>query len=213
MILAETDRLGRPAQHRVALDFGCGVGRLTQAIAAHFATTHGLDIAPTMVERARELADQRGVGGCRFAVQRKNDLGTFESGAIDFVCSLLVLQHLESDDAVLLYVREFVRVLAAGGVAVFQLPTEIPASGAHGVRARVGLRRRVTGALRAVGASPRMLYARLGWRPPMPMRALPEVEVRDAVAAAGGSTLGVTALAADYGGVRSALYYVTGPAG
>lgn len=212
MILAEAARFGLPAQHGVALDFGCGVGRLTQAIAAHFDTTYGLDIAPTMIEQAEQLAARRDIVGCRFVVHGGGDLRAFEAGTVDFVCSLLVLQHLGSDDAVLSYVREFVRVLAPGGIAVYQVPTAIPDSGARGVRARLGVRRRVTGALRAAGASPRLLYTRLGWRPPMPMRALSESAVRDAVGDAGGSILGVTELAADHGGVCSALYYVTGAA-
>ena len=28
-----------------ALDFGCGIGRLTQALASHFSEVHGVDIA------------------------------------------------------------------------------------------------------------------------------------------------------------------------
>ena len=32
------------ARHR-ALDFGCGIGRLTQALASHFSEVHGVDIA------------------------------------------------------------------------------------------------------------------------------------------------------------------------
>src|SRR5215813_1192715 len=35
-----------------ALDFGCGVGRLTQALTAHFDEVHGVDIAPSMIALA-----------------------------------------------------------------------------------------------------------------------------------------------------------------
>jgi 2-polyprenyl-3-methyl-5-hydroxy-6-metoxy-1,4-benzoquinol methylase len=38
-----------------ALDFGCGVGRLTQALAEYGREIVGLDIAASMVERARAL--------------------------------------------------------------------------------------------------------------------------------------------------------------
>jgi SAM-dependent methyltransferase len=213
MILAEARRLGYPSRHDVALDFGCGVGRLTRALAAHFGTTYGLDIAPRMIARAEQLAHDVGGGGCRFLVHEDEDLRGFESGSVDFVCSLLVLQHLPSPSSITSYVREFVRVLAPQGIAVFQLPTHVPTP--HGpptLRARLGLRRRLTGSLRALGASPRFLYERLGWRPAMPMSALRESVVRDAVATAGGSILGVTPMAEDHGGVRSALYFVAGPA-
>ena len=214
MILAEARRLGRPRDHRVALDFGCGVGRLTQAIASEFETTLGLDIAPTMIEQAERRAADAGVAGCRYAVHADDDLARFRDGSIDFVCSLLVLQHLPATDAIVTYVSEFVRVLAPGGIAVFQLPTRIPTSGeAPSLRARLGLRRRVTSLLRSLGASPRFLYDRLGWRPPMPMSAIPEARVRDIVEAAGGMMLGVTPMAADHGGVQSALYFVAGSTG
>ncbi|HEY1906916.1 MAG TPA: methyltransferase domain-containing protein, partial [Myxococcaceae bacterium] len=38
-----------------AVDFGCGVGRLTQALAKRFDHVTGVDISPTMVELARRL--------------------------------------------------------------------------------------------------------------------------------------------------------------
>ena len=38
-----------------ALDFGCGAGRLTQALAEHFQEVHGVDIASSMVETAEKL--------------------------------------------------------------------------------------------------------------------------------------------------------------
>ena len=211
MILAEAQRLGYPSRREVALDFGCGVGRLTQALASHFETTYGLDIAPRMIERAEQLAHDRGITSCRFLVHDDEDLRRFESGSVDLVCSLLVLQHLPSRDSITSYVREFVRVLAPQGVAVFQLPTHIPsANGASTARARLGLRRRLTGLLRALGASPRFLYQRLGWRPPMPMTAVEESVVRDTVTQIGGRVLGVTPMAADHGGVQSGLYWITG---
>ena len=39
-------------EHGRALDFGCGVGRLTQALAARFDEVWGVDIAPSMIEMA-----------------------------------------------------------------------------------------------------------------------------------------------------------------
>src|SRR3989338_957648 len=39
-----------------ALDFGCGVGRLTQALAQYFEEVHGVDIAPSMIETAPAYA-------------------------------------------------------------------------------------------------------------------------------------------------------------
>jgi SAM-dependent methyltransferase len=103
------------------LDFGCGVGRLTVGLADRFARTVGVDVAPSMVERAREF---HGAGsGCEFVVNRHSDLRQFPSGEFDLVHTCLVLQHIPPEIA-LRYVSEFFRVAKAGGLVVFQLPAE-----------------------------------------------------------------------------------------
>lgn len=107
-----------PSRRR-ALDFGCGVGRLTQALAEHFDSVDGVDVASAMVELA-ESHDRSG-GRCRFHLNRKPDLALFGDGTFDFVYSYITLQHIPPKLA-RLYMREFVRVLRPGGIAVFQLP-------------------------------------------------------------------------------------------
>ena len=42
--------LGIVVRRRHALDFGCGVGRLTQALAPHFEEVVAVDIAPSMIK-------------------------------------------------------------------------------------------------------------------------------------------------------------------
>ena len=44
-----------PVNHEQALDFGCGVGRLTGALARHFDFSLGVDLSEVMVQRARQL--------------------------------------------------------------------------------------------------------------------------------------------------------------
>ena len=46
---------GLPQRTRSALDFGCGVGRVTRALALQFDNVLGLDISPTMIARAQLL--------------------------------------------------------------------------------------------------------------------------------------------------------------
>ena len=53
-ILRQVDALAFPLARRRALDFGCGVGRLTQALSRHFDQCYGIDIAPSMIELARK---------------------------------------------------------------------------------------------------------------------------------------------------------------
>src|SRR5438552_18194119 len=48
-------RLAEPVTREAALDFGCGVGRVTLPLARRFARVVGLDAAPTMVVQAERL--------------------------------------------------------------------------------------------------------------------------------------------------------------
>ena len=100
-----------------ALDFGCAVGRLTQALADHFGEVVGVDIASAMVERAREY----NAHGDRvvYLANAAPDLTLFEDESFDFVYSNKVLQHIPPENQ-LHYMREFVRVLRPGGAAIFQ---------------------------------------------------------------------------------------------
>ena len=54
-ILATAAELGRPTRHERALDFGCGVGRLTRALARRFDEAVGIDVSERMLEQARRL--------------------------------------------------------------------------------------------------------------------------------------------------------------
>ena len=120
-ILRHVESLGLTFCRGKALDFGCGVGRLTQALAAHFDEVHGVDIAPSMIERAR--SHNRCGDRCTYHVNDRDDLSLFDDGAFDFVLSLITLQHMPPAHATR-YLREFVRVLAPGGVMVVQAAGE-----------------------------------------------------------------------------------------
>jgi 2-polyprenyl-3-methyl-5-hydroxy-6-metoxy-1,4-benzoquinol methylase len=113
--------LGLPIQHRSALDFGCGVGRLTQALADRFNDVHGVDIAPSMIDSARRY--NRAGHRCTYHLNERDDLEIFEDSRFDFVLSEIVLQHMQPVYA-LRYISEFVRVLSPGGLLVFQAPYE-----------------------------------------------------------------------------------------
>jgi ubiquinone/menaquinone biosynthesis C-methylase UbiE len=113
--------LGVELDHRSALDFGCGVGRLTQALADRFEVVWGVDIAPSMIEQAKHY--DRHPDTCHYIVNGRADLQMFESSSVGFIYSNIVLQHMEPRYQ-RSYMREFVRVLTPGGVLVFQLPSE-----------------------------------------------------------------------------------------
>jgi SAM-dependent methyltransferase len=103
-----------------ALDFGCGPGRLTQALAGHFAHVDGVDIASTMIEQARAL--NRHGNACTYHLNTAGDLQLFAGGSFDFIYSSITLQHMEPRHS-RRYIEEFFRVARPGGVAVFQIPS------------------------------------------------------------------------------------------
>lgn len=104
-----------------ALDFGCGVGRLTQRLADYFGEVYGVDIAPSMLERA--VRYNRHGRRCRFVLNGDDDLGMFADGMFDFIYSSITLQHLEPRYAKN-YIKEFLRVLKPDGLLVFQILSE-----------------------------------------------------------------------------------------
>jgi SAM-dependent methyltransferase len=120
--LDELESLNIKTRNKKALDFGCGVGRLSQALAEHVDQVIGLDISPSMLEKARELDQQlnRSEGRITFVLNEKPDLSVIDTGSVDIVYSSLVLQHMPPEFA-RGYLREFVRILAPGGVAIFQV--------------------------------------------------------------------------------------------
>ncbi|MHB8643524.1 MAG: class I SAM-dependent methyltransferase [Gaiellaceae bacterium] len=167
-VLRVSRELGRPQEWSRALDFGCGVGRVTRALAAHFGEIVGVDVSAQMIEHARRVnAD---ISNCRFEVNEAPDLGAFASGSFDFVYSRIVLQHLPRREDALRYVGEFLRVARPGGLVCFQLPGAIPL-----LRQRLDLRRRAYAVLRASGMSAQRLHER--GLSPMRVIGIPREEV------------------------------------
>lgn len=105
-------------QHVRGLDFGCGVGRLTRALAEHFVEVDGVDVSGKMIELARQHNQHEAI---RFHHNPHPDLALFADDQFDLVYSSIVLQHMPSDMAGG-YVSEFLRVTRPDGMIVFQIP-------------------------------------------------------------------------------------------
>lgn len=197
-LLEHAATLGHPRERRAALDFGCGPGRLTRALAEEFQESVGVDVSPRMVEEARRLnAD---VENCRF-VAGEGALLELDEGAFDLVYSNLVLQHVSDPEEVLAYVSGFVRALAPGGLAAFQLLTHVPPL------RRVQPRRRLYAGLRRLGLPPALLYRRLRLDP-VGMYAVSHEDVHSTLERAGAELLRADE-ATWPGGIRSATYFAT----
>jgi ubiquinone/menaquinone biosynthesis C-methylase UbiE len=110
-----------PLNRGMALDFGCGIGRLTQALAQEFDIVYGVDIAPTMIERAKQV--NRFGERCRYVLNAQDDLQVFDDNSFDFIYTYIVLQHMPPD-LMLRYLQEFIRILRPKGVLIFQVPLQ-----------------------------------------------------------------------------------------
>lgn len=111
---------GLPEHRKSALDFGCGVGRLTQALCAHFDCCVGVDIAPSMIKQAKRL-NQHGKK-CVYRLNETDDLRVFPTRSYDLIYTQHVLQHIHPQVA-LRYIAEFIRILRPGGLACFHCPS------------------------------------------------------------------------------------------
>jgi len=114
-------RLGVKLNRSKALDFGCGIGRLTQALALHFENTIGVDIARSMIDMANKF-NQFGEK-CQYFLNTQDNLALFPNDNFDLIYTNIVLQHMEPVYSKK-YIREFIRILKPDGILVFQIPSE-----------------------------------------------------------------------------------------
>lgn len=118
LLSAITTLLGRDIAMGSALDFGCGVGRLTLPLARRAARVMACDVAPTMLTHARQNAESAGLNNVAFI--DIDLLATLPPAEFDFVCSLLVFQYIRPADGYQL-IGTLLNLLAPGGVAALHL--------------------------------------------------------------------------------------------
>ncbi len=108
-IVALVERVAGPPRGR-ALDVGCGVGRLAEAMAERGFDVTGYDISPGMLEKARARS-----GGQAAYVD------VLPEGPFDWVNSYIVLQHVPPERGLELIGR-MAGLLAQDGVLSLHLP-------------------------------------------------------------------------------------------
>jgi ubiquinone/menaquinone biosynthesis C-methylase UbiE len=111
------------AVRRDALDFGCGVGRLSQALARHYARVTAIDISKEMIALARRYCPSEAT--IAFLHNPHAHLHIVPDASQDLVLSHITLQHVPPE-LIAAYLREFVRTCRPGAHIVFQLPTFVP---------------------------------------------------------------------------------------
>ncbi len=118
-LMAQLHALGAPERFSRCLDFGCGIGRLSRALAHYCDRVVGVDIAPSMIERAKRLNPDANVYDWR--LNQRPNLELLESESFDFIYTNLVLQHMRPRIA-RSYVAEFFRIARRNAWIVFSLP-------------------------------------------------------------------------------------------
>lgn len=101
-----------------ALDFGCGVGRLTIPLSFHFDSVVGLDISPAMLSEAR-----RNSVGRKIEYLLSDDELSRVEGDFDFVNSCIVLQHIPVPRGMAL-LKKLLGLVRPGGGCLVQFSTK-----------------------------------------------------------------------------------------
>jgi SAM-dependent methyltransferase len=96
-----------------AVDYGCGAGRITHAMADDFARVVGVDVSTEMAALAREASP----GNVEVKLVDAIEI-PLETSTVDGVFTSHVLQHLEDKNAVRRALAEMARVLRPSGTVM-----------------------------------------------------------------------------------------------
>lgn len=114
---ADLDRI------RSVIDFGCGVGRLSFALAERFESVLAVDVSPPHIRLAEDHAAKCGIDNVTFQVMRQLH-ALDELPPSDLVFSQIVLQH-NPPPIIAQTLERLFNAVAPGGYALFQVPTYI----------------------------------------------------------------------------------------
>lgn len=119
----------RPTPHDKLLDVACGGGIVVCAFAPEVRHATGIDMTPAMLDRARQLAAEKGISNTSWDQGDVQSL-PYPDGAFDIVVTRFSMHHFLDPAAVF---REMVRVCAPGGrvVVVDMHASEMPTKAAE----------------------------------------------------------------------------------
>ncbi len=110
---------GRDPRSMRVLEIGCGVGRMTRALASHFGEVHGVDVSEEMVRLAKEHLSS--TPNAHVHLNSGTDLRVLDPLRFDFAFSFIVFQHIPSRAVIDGYIGEVGRVLRPGSMFKFQV--------------------------------------------------------------------------------------------
>jgi SAM-dependent methyltransferase len=102
----------------VALELGCGAGRVSRLLAERVASLRCTDVSPTMVAEARR--NLAGIGNITVSATDGYSLREFEDESFGLVAAAGMFGYIEIGPALAMF-DEVRRVLCAGGVFAFNL--------------------------------------------------------------------------------------------
>lgn len=103
------------------LDFGCGVGRVMEAmVSLGFVNVDGVDISDGMLQHARAVP---GLSGSRFWRTEGHDVGGAPTDHYDIAYSFITLNHLSMRQTRIDIFRSLAAALRPGGVVVLEVFT------------------------------------------------------------------------------------------
>ncbi|WP_295400183.1 class I SAM-dependent methyltransferase [uncultured Thiocystis sp.] len=111
-----------PVPESHAVEFGCGVGRVTRFLADAFTQVTAFDISQPHLQLARQYLDHDAVRNV--TLRRVDDIAGLEVPEHDVFYSKLVFQH-NPPPVIRILLEKLLSHLRPGGVAVFQLVTAI----------------------------------------------------------------------------------------
>jgi SAM-dependent methyltransferase len=103
-----------PRRKSLAVDFGCGPGRLIGPLSASFQRVVAVDTSPTMLSLAKTNNPQENVSFSESTAELADD-------SVDLIYSTFVLQHIAPDELDG-FLHEFSRILSPQGLLIFQYP-------------------------------------------------------------------------------------------
>lgn len=101
---------------RVALDFGCGPGRMVHRMSKLLKRVDGVDLSHTLITEARKVYPSS-----NFYVSSGDDLGDVPRNTYDFVYTTIAMQHIAVHSIRMNILQQIQEVLKVGGKFTLQL--------------------------------------------------------------------------------------------